>query len=44
MADSGKMFLVLIVGMVVRKNRMVKNLGIEEAIISGDYKDDFVNK
>ena len=44
MADSGKIFLVLIVGMVVLKNRKVKNLGIEEAIVSRDYKDDFVNK
>ena len=36
-----EVFLVSISGMVVRKNRKVKNCwGIEEESVSGDYKDD----
>ena len=45
MAQAGKIFLVKIAGMAVSKNRAVKNSsGIEEGSISGDCKDDLVNK
>ena len=40
-----KIFLVQTAGMVVRKNREVKNsCGIEERSVSGNCKDDFVKK
>ena len=40
-----KIFLVQTAGMVIRKNREVKNsCGIEERSVSGNCKDDFVKK
>ena len=41
----GKIFLLWIVGMVLHNKREVKNCWvIEEGDVSGDWKDDFVNK
>ena len=45
MAVVGKIFLVKIVGMAMRKNEKVQNFrGAEERSISGDNKDDSLNK
>ena len=45
MAEVGKIFLMKIVGMAMRKNEKVQNYwGIEEGSVSGDYKDDSVYK
>ena len=45
MAVVGKIFLVKIVGMAMRRNEKVQNCrSIEEGSVSGDYKDDSVNK
>ena len=45
MAEVRKRFLMLIAGIVVRKNMEVKKCcGIDEGRISVDCKDDFVQK
>ena len=44
MVELGKIFLMYIVGTVVRKKREVKIYWvIEEVDVSGDFKDDFWN-
>ena len=45
MAEVGKILLMLIVGTTVGENKEVKNCWvIEEGSVSGDYKDDLMNK
>ena len=44
MVELGKIFLMYIVGTVVRKKREVKIYWVmEEVDVSGDFKDDFWN-
>ena len=45
MVEVGKMLLMKTVAMAVRKNRNIKYCwGIEEDSVSGDCKDDFMDK
>ena len=45
MAELGKILLIYVVGMSVRKNRQVKNCcGIEKESVSGNCKDGFMSK
>ena len=45
MAEVGKILLMLIVTIAVRQIRKLgKSLGIEEGSVSGDCKNDFMNK
>ena len=45
MAEVRKIFLLKIAGMIVRRNREMKDCySLEEVSVSGDGKDDFVKK